>query len=108
MQGSVYTDGGEHTPAESPSSSSSSSPIPIIDGVLAAILKPKKRRAWTSRMKSKKMSTSSALAERHGVKDDAMMSVLALCQFLADAHYLTSVLALSDPIVLCAISATGE
>ncbi|KAJ9137489.1 Sulfate transporter 4.1 [Pleurostoma richardsiae] len=73
MQGSVYTDGGEHTPAESPSSSSSSSPIPIIDGVLAAIRKPKKRRAWTSRMKSKKMSTSSALAERHGVKDDAMM-----------------------------------
>jgi hypothetical protein len=31
------------------------------------------RRQWAARMRSKKMSNSSALAERHGIKDSTLM-----------------------------------
>jgi hypothetical protein len=48
--------------------------VPIIDGLMNKISGKKNwRRRWTQRIKSKKMSTSSALAERHGIRDDALM-----------------------------------
>lgn len=48
--------------------------VPIIDGLMNKISGKKNwRRRWVHRIKSKKMSTSSALAERHGIKDDALM-----------------------------------
>ncbi|KAH8912961.1 sulfate transporter 4.1 [Coniochaeta sp. PMI_546] len=48
--------------------------VPIIDGLMNKISgKRNWRRKWVQRIKSKKMSTSSALAERHGIKDDALM-----------------------------------
>ena len=50
--------------------------MPLIDGVMAAEAR-KKRKSWkkqlASRMKSKRMASSSVLAERHGVKDSALM-----------------------------------
>lgn len=59
----------------SPSESESESVLPGIDGVMAGpSRKPKNwKKQWAAKMRSKKMSTSSALAERHGVKDSALM-----------------------------------
>lgn len=61
---------------DSPSASESEAEVPGIDGVLAAP-SPRKRkswkRRWASKIKSKKMSTSSALAQQHGVRDSALM-----------------------------------
>lgn len=57
---------------------------PAIDGVLglASVEARKKSKSWplqlTAKMKSKKMSTSSALAERHGIKDSTLMWVMIL------------------------------
>ena len=67
-----------HTDTESEGSVST----PLIDGVLglASAETRKKRKSWkrqlTAKMKSKKMSTSSALAERHGIKDSTLMWVI--------------------------------
>lgn len=63
--------------APSPGASSESS-LPIIDSVVAFVSAKgasdwKKR--WARKMRSKTMSTSSELAERHGVKDNAFMYV---------------------------------
>jgi MFS superfamily sulfate permease-like transporter len=47
-----------------------------IDGVLSAGSHKKRKswpKQWASKMRSKKMSTSSALAERHGVEDSPLM-----------------------------------
>lgn len=50
------------------------SALPIMDGFFTTISRDGDwRRRWASKMKSKKMSTSSALAERHGVKHTSMM-----------------------------------
>jgi hypothetical protein len=47
---------------------------PIIDGLMNTLSGKKNwRNRWARRIKSKKMSTSSALAERHGIKDNALM-----------------------------------
>ncbi|KAK1749766.1 sulfate transporter family-domain-containing protein [Echria macrotheca] len=57
-------------------SESESDGLPAIDGTLSADAR-KKRRDWkkqlASKMKSKKMSTSSILAQRHGISDSALM-----------------------------------
>lgn len=63
--------------APSPGASSESS-LPIMDSVVAFVAARgasdwKKR--WARKMRSKTMSTSSELAERHGVKDSAFMCV---------------------------------
>lgn len=48
--------------------------VPIIDGLMNKISGKKNwRRKWMQRMRSKKMSTSSALAQRYGVRADAFM-----------------------------------
>jgi len=58
------------------SGSESDGSVPTMDGVLSVEAR-KKRRSWkkqlASRMKSKKMSTSSVLAKRHGFKDSTLM-----------------------------------
>ncbi|KAK5651897.1 hypothetical protein OQA88_11556 [Cercophora sp. LCS_1] len=58
------------------SGSESDGSLPAIDGMLSAEAR-RKRRSWkkqlASKMKTKKMSTSSALAKRHGVKGSTMM-----------------------------------
>ncbi len=61
---------------DSVSASESEAEAPGIDGAIAAGSSRKRRswkRRWASKIKSKKMSTSSALAQRHGVKDSALM-----------------------------------
>lgn len=63
--------------APSPGASSESS-LPIIDSVVAFVAAkgaPDWRNRWAKRMKSKTMSRSSELAERHGVKDSPFMCV---------------------------------
>lgn len=71
------TDGAADQHAMSGSESDGS--LPAIDASLSPEEARKKRKSWkkqlASRMKSKKMSTSSALAERHGVRDSAFMFV---------------------------------
>ncbi|KXX79387.1 High affinity sulfate transporter 2 [Madurella mycetomatis] len=59
----------------SPSESESESVLPGIDGIMAGPSRKRKswKKQWAAKMRSKKMSTSSALAERHGVKDSALM-----------------------------------
>ncbi|AEO58394.1 hypothetical protein MYCTH_2305695 [Thermothelomyces thermophilus ATCC 42464] len=58
----------------SPSESETESSGQGIDGVLSASSKKKNwRRRWAAKIRSQKMSTSSALAERHGVEDSALM-----------------------------------
>jgi hypothetical protein len=48
--------------------------VPIIDGLMNKISGKKNwRRKWAHRIRSKKMSTSSALAQRYGIKDDMFM-----------------------------------
>ena len=67
-------DGTDGARSPSPGASSESS-LPTINGVLAAVTGNRHdwKRKWASRIKSKKMSTSSALAERHGLKDSTIM-----------------------------------
>ncbi|GAB1318357.1 hypothetical protein MFIFM68171_08567 [Madurella fahalii] len=64
-----------HADTLSPSESESESVLPGIDGILAGPSRKRKSwgKQWATKMRSKKMSTSSALAERHGVKDSALM-----------------------------------
>ncbi|KAH8883099.1 sulfate permease [Thozetella sp. PMI_491] len=47
--------------------------VPILDGLMSAISGKKPRRRWTSRMKSKKMTSSRVLAEQHGIRDSPYM-----------------------------------
>ncbi|KAK3312077.1 sulfate transporter family-domain-containing protein [Apodospora peruviana] len=67
----------ERSPADTESEVSVSTPL--IDGIpsMASTESRKRRPNWkrqlTARMKSKKMSTSSALAERHGIRDSTLM-----------------------------------
>lgn len=61
--------------APSPGASSQNS-LPIVDSVLAFVAAkgaPDWRKRWARKMRSKTMSTSSELAERHGVKDSGFM-----------------------------------
>ncbi|KAK3935273.1 sulfate transporter 4.1 [Diplogelasinospora grovesii] len=58
--GSFQIEGGSHADTE-------------LDGTSTLSRTKAWKQRWASRMKSKKMSTSSALAERHGVKDTALM-----------------------------------
>lgn len=57
------------------SGSESDGSLPALDAVMSGA--SRKRRSWkkqlTSRMKSKKMSTSSVLAKRHGLEDSTLM-----------------------------------
>ncbi|KAK4142197.1 sulfate transporter family-domain-containing protein [Dichotomopilus funicola] len=56
------------------SPSESESEVSSVDGVRSGVTKRSDwKRKWTSKMKSKTMATSSALAEQHGVKDSALM-----------------------------------
>ncbi|KAH6857174.1 sulfate transporter family-domain-containing protein [Chaetomium sp. MPI-CAGE-AT-0009] len=58
----------------SPSESETEAPIPGIDGVISEGSRRRSwKKRWASKMRSKKMSTSSALAEQHGVKDSGLM-----------------------------------
>ncbi|KAK3688902.1 ADP-ribosylglycohydrolase-domain-containing protein [Podospora appendiculata] len=63
-------------PSESHTDTESEATMPLLDGVITQDAR-KKSKSWkgqlASRMKSKKMSTSSALAERHGVEDSGLM-----------------------------------
>ncbi|KAK3903487.1 sulfate transporter family-domain-containing protein [Staphylotrichum tortipilum] len=65
--------GDSRTPSESEAEAS----LPPIDGALSGDSPVRARRgwrrAWAAKMRSKTMSNSSALAERHGVKDSALM-----------------------------------
>jgi hypothetical protein len=46
----------------------------IFDGIVNKVTGQKNwKKRWASKIKSKKMSTSSALAEQHGVQDSALM-----------------------------------
>ncbi len=65
--------------------------MPIIDGLMNKISgKRNWRRTWVQRIKSKKMSTSSALAERHGIKDDALMyEDSAMCVRMDNANLIS-------------------
>lgn len=62
----------------SPSESEAETSLPGIDGVLSEESRRRRnwKRRWASKMRSKKMSTSSALAEQHGVRDSALMYVV--------------------------------
>ena len=54
--------------------------LPLIDSLITTVTGSKNvswRRRWARNMRSKKMSRSSQLAERHGVKDTGFMSVSA-------------------------------
>ncbi|KAK0642205.1 hypothetical protein B0T16DRAFT_431678 [Cercophora newfieldiana] len=58
------------------SGSESDGSLPAMDGGVLSSEARKKRKSWkqlASKMKSKKMSTSSALAKRHGFKDSTLM-----------------------------------
>ncbi|KAK4095923.1 putative sulfate transporter protein [Parathielavia hyrcaniae] len=58
----------------SPSESEAEVSYPAIDGVLSVT--PRRRgwkKQWAAKLRSRKMSTSSQLAERHGVKDSLLM-----------------------------------
>lgn len=58
----------------SPSESETEASVPGIDGTVSEGSRRRSwKRRWASKMRSKKMSTSSALAEQHGVKDSALM-----------------------------------
>ncbi|KAK4151704.1 sulfate transporter family-domain-containing protein [Chaetomidium leptoderma] len=60
----------------SPSESEAETSLPGLDGVLSDDSSRRRRswkRRWAAKMRSKKMSTSSALAEQHGVKDSTLM-----------------------------------
>ncbi|KAK3323122.1 ADP-ribosylglycohydrolase-domain-containing protein [Cercophora scortea] len=63
-------------PSESHTDSESEATMPLMDGVITQDAR-KKSKSWkgqlASKMRSKKMSTSSALAERHGVEDSGLM-----------------------------------
>ncbi|KAL2193989.1 sulfate transporter family-domain-containing protein [Corynascus similis CBS 632.67] len=62
--------GGPFSPSESETESSSQG----IDGVLSRSSRNKTwKKRWAAKIRSQKMSTSSALAEQHGVKDSALM-----------------------------------
>ncbi len=66
---------GESLPG-SPSESDAESSLPGAGGLLSDDTSRRVRswkRQWAAKMRSKKMSNSSALAERHGVKDSALM-----------------------------------
>ena len=66
---------GESLPG-SPSESDAESSLPGAGGLLSDDTSRRLRswkRQWAAKMRSKKMSNSSALAERHGVKDSALM-----------------------------------
>lgn len=58
------------------SGTDSASSVPILDGLITSIAGSSNAawgRKWARKMRSKKMSTSSQLAERHGVKDTTLM-----------------------------------
>ncbi len=58
------------------SGSGSENALPIIDGIISTLTGQRDtswRRKWARNLRSRKMSTSSALAERHGFKDTGMM-----------------------------------
>jgi hypothetical protein len=58
----------------SPSESEAEASLPGIDGVLSEASRRRSwKKRWAAKLRSKKMSTSSALAERHGVKDSVLM-----------------------------------
>lgn len=66
----------------SPSESEAESSLPGIDGVLSEGSSRRRRgwkKQWAAKIRSKKMSTSSALAEQHGIKDSALMCVGLYC-----------------------------
>jgi hypothetical protein len=62
----------------SPSESEAEASLPGIDGVLSEETRRRRnwKKRWASKMRSKSMSTSSALAEQHGVRDSALMYVV--------------------------------
>ncbi|KAK0723601.1 sulfate transporter family-domain-containing protein [Lasiosphaeria miniovina] len=65
-----------HADSHAQSDSESDSFIPSMDGMLSGLSSNSHKgwkKQWASRMKSKKMSTSSVLAERHGIKDSGLM-----------------------------------
>jgi hypothetical protein len=65
---------GSHTHSDA----ESDAPMPGVDGVLSASSAKRAKswkKQWALRIKSKKMSTSSALAQQHGFKDSALMLV---------------------------------
>ena len=63
-----------YTPSMTDTESEAGGNVPIIDGLMNKISGKKNwRRRWVQKIKSKKMSTSSALAQRHGIQDDAFM-----------------------------------
>jgi hypothetical protein len=56
----------------------------LVDGMIAGNSSNKDwKRRWAARLRSKKMSTSSALLERHGVQDTVYMSAGPLIHALA-------------------------
>ena len=63
--------GDSRTPSEAEAEAS----LPPIDAALSGDSPARRgwKRAWAAKMRSKTMSNSSALAERHGVKDSALM-----------------------------------
>jgi hypothetical protein len=63
----------------SPSESEAEASLPGIDGVLSEETRRRRnwKRRWASKMRSKSMNTSNALAEQHGVRDSALMYVLS-------------------------------
>lgn len=83
--GTPSTIGRQHGSRNPSPGESSESSLPIIDSVVAFVAAkgaPDWRKKWARRMRSKTMSTSSELAERHGVKDSAFMCVYATSRLI--------------------------
>lgn len=65
--------GNSHGDSPSPDESETDASLRGPDGVSSSTRQDKKKKGWASRIKSKKMTTSRDLAQRHGFKDSPFM-----------------------------------